>query len=237
MKCSVEWRFDSMKTWFKKTWVYIAIAISIIAFCFFKQFLNDNGQTLMVLITAIYVIATINISNANIKSAEATNDQIKESARQFEETRRLQVIPYLQLGFTENKVNDVVPCTFLEMRNEKCDSTTFQAFFSLKNIGLGIAHNTSIKVTTRYKKDDTFPTFDIVMPPNCEKSTLVHFNVEKCEDTPGRCEDIYIKFKYDDLLGNTYQQEAHLLMVVQPGRAHLLQAVRMSSPQLILKKE
>ncbi|WP_322180152.1 hypothetical protein [Neglectibacter caecimuris] len=43
---------------------------------------------LMVAITAVYVIATILICRANIKSAKATKEQIEESKRQFEESNR-----------------------------------------------------------------------------------------------------------------------------------------------------
>ncbi len=226
-----------MISWIKKYWVCIAIAISIGAFWLFKDFLNGNSQALMVLVTTIYVIATINISNANIKSAEATREQITESKQQFEETQRLQAMPYLQMSFTDTEVSDVVPCLFVEMRESKEDFTSTQALFSLKNIGLGIAHHTSIKVTTNYRKDDGFPAFDIVMPPNCEKSIYVRFNVEKYEGRLGRREDIYVHFQYDDLLGNTYQQEAHLCMVVHPSYASLLHNVNMKSPRLISKSE
>lgn len=43
---------------------------------------------LMVLITAVYTIATIFICSANIKSAKATREQIAESVRQFNEDNR-----------------------------------------------------------------------------------------------------------------------------------------------------
>ena len=43
---------------------------------------------LMVIITSVYVIATILICRANIKSAEATKEQIAESKRQYEEEHR-----------------------------------------------------------------------------------------------------------------------------------------------------
>lgn len=226
-----------MRSWFKKYWVYIAIAISIGAFWLFKDFLNGNGQALMVLITAIYVIATINISNANIKSAEATKEQITQSKRQFEESKRLQVMPYLQLSFTDSDVSDAVPGAFLEMNNDKDDCITMQANFTLENIGLGIAHHSKITATTRYKKDDGYPTYDVVMPPNCKKSTYVRFNVTKYEGKTGRKEDIVVHLKYDDILGNTYKQEAQLCMVVQPGNARLLPIVNMKSPQLVLRSE
>lgn len=203
----------------------------------FKDFLNDNGQAIMVLITAIYVIATINISNANIKSAEATREQITESKRQFEESKRLQVMPYLKLSFIDSDVSDADPCLYLEMNNDKGDCTTTQAFFTLNNIGLGIAHHTKVIVTTRYKKNEGYSAFDIVIPPNYEMSTYVRFNVEKYDGELGRREDITVYFKYDDVLGNTYEQEAQLCMIVQMGSANLLHTVNMKSPQLVLKSE
>ncbi|MGI6014727.1 MAG: hypothetical protein ACOX7K_10745 [Oscillospiraceae bacterium] len=43
---------------------------------------------LMVIITAVYVVATIFICKANIKSAEATKEQLAESKHQFEENNR-----------------------------------------------------------------------------------------------------------------------------------------------------
>ena len=43
---------------------------------------------LMVAITAVYVIATIRICRANIKSANATREQVAESKRQFDEESR-----------------------------------------------------------------------------------------------------------------------------------------------------
>lgn len=50
---------------------------------------------LMVVITAVYVIATIFICMANIKSAKATREQLAEAKRQYEEEHR----PYISYQF------------------------------------------------------------------------------------------------------------------------------------------
>ena len=42
-------------------------------------YLNDNSNALMVIITAIYVMATIAICAANIVSAYASNKQMQEA--------------------------------------------------------------------------------------------------------------------------------------------------------------
>ena len=51
----------------------------------------------MVVITAIYVGATIAIWFANNKSARMTEKQLEESRSQFEEANRLECIPFMQL--------------------------------------------------------------------------------------------------------------------------------------------
>ena len=50
---------------------------------------------LMVIITIVYVIATIFICRANIKSAEATKEQLKESQKQFKANNR----PYISCQY------------------------------------------------------------------------------------------------------------------------------------------
>lgn len=62
---------------------------------------------IMVVITAIYVVATIVICVFNYKTAKAANLQIQESKRQFDETRRLQIMPYLQVTITPKKDGEI----------------------------------------------------------------------------------------------------------------------------------
>ena len=50
---------------------------------------------LMVIITAVYVVATIFICSANMKSAKATREQLAEAKRQYEEEHR----PYITYQF------------------------------------------------------------------------------------------------------------------------------------------
>lgn len=51
-------------------------------------FLNANEGALMVIITAIYVLATILICRANIISARASRAQLDEMRKQYEENNR-----------------------------------------------------------------------------------------------------------------------------------------------------
>lgn len=63
----------------------------------------------MVLITFIYVVATIEICRANIKSAEATKEQLEESKHQFAENERLQMMPYFEI-IVHDDIRDFVEC-------------------------------------------------------------------------------------------------------------------------------
>lgn len=55
------------------------------------QWLNDNSGALMVLITLVYVFATICISRSNRSSAEASRKQIEESQKQQKQNVGLQL--------------------------------------------------------------------------------------------------------------------------------------------------
>ena len=63
---------------------------------------------LMVIITAIYVIATIFICKANIKSANATREQVAEQKRQFDESNRAYVTVHFEV--TPSKLYTLCVC-------------------------------------------------------------------------------------------------------------------------------
>ncbi len=58
---------------------------------------------LMVGITSVYVIATTFICIFNARSDKVTREQIAESKRQFEETKRLEYMPCFEVHF--DKIN------------------------------------------------------------------------------------------------------------------------------------
>lgn len=99
---------------------------------------------LMVGITLVYVIATIAIWFANHKSARATEKQLIESKRQFDETKRLEHMPYMQVSFGEWKTNDergsYLPNMILDI-NRSGDNRFASSGKSIDvtNIGLGLA--------------------------------------------------------------------------------------------------
>ena len=94
---------------------------------------------LMVIITAIYVAATIGILLANYKSVKVSQKQIKTGHDQHQETIRLSYMPFLQLwdsnGENPMSVTNLQACK----ANTADDSIKYVA--KLKNIGNGTAVN------------------------------------------------------------------------------------------------
>lgn len=65
----------------------------------FITYLNENSGAMTFLITVIYVVATILICWANIKSANASKIQLKEMRRQYDEENR----PNIEVEFLYEK--------------------------------------------------------------------------------------------------------------------------------------
>ncbi|MBO5567589.1 MAG: hypothetical protein J6A79_01395 [Clostridia bacterium] len=86
------------KTEDRKYWVWWAVLIAVIAIIVYvyRDFLNKNSDALMVVITAVYVVATIFICRANNKSAEASRAQLEEMRRQYADANR----PFIAVEFT-----------------------------------------------------------------------------------------------------------------------------------------
>ena len=106
---------------------------------FFHDWIEQYSNSLMVLITFIYVVATIEICRANIKSAEATKEQLEESRSQFEEAKRLECMPFLQLEIPTEQERPL-----FEIELDLCSgnvSDTLYKIVKLKNLGNGSATN------------------------------------------------------------------------------------------------
>ena len=95
---------------------------------------------LMVGITAVYVIATVFICIYNGRSAKATREQVSESQRQYEETKRLEMMPYLQFESTDHSPNYEMNLVLVsgDLRNG-----TYITILRVKNIGYGTAKDIS----------------------------------------------------------------------------------------------
>lgn len=217
-------------SWVKKYWVYFAIAISIGAFLLFRNFLNDNSQALMVLITAIYVIATINISNANIKSAEATREQITESKRQFEETKRLEYMPCFEIHFDDMDAGTGI-CIDLTDKKTGVIHTLFTKY-RIENISKGTAVNVKCVIKSSIKTNEL--GICPIVPAQKEKSINCIIAADKGYFLENSL-PFSIAIQYNDIMKNLYEQDIELEFLEDKPRRIWVKNI--GAPQLKNKGE
>lgn len=158
---------------------------------------------LMFGITAVYVIATIFICKANIKAANASRDQIAESQRQFDESKRLECMPFLQMQIS---CDDNPPEFKIDL--PMCDENAVQTIskvVKLKNVGNG----TATTITYDWRCDAVsdvhceYPPFNAIMQGDASYIILCcdvnhAINEEECP---------VLTLYYEDLLGHSYKQQ------------------------------
>lgn len=89
-------------------------------------------------ITLVYVVATIVICIFNGRSAKATQQQVIESQRQFEETKRLEFMPFIQFEVGDGRC-DADYKLGLKLDEIKDTMTIYGLVLRFKNIGAGSA--------------------------------------------------------------------------------------------------
>ena len=183
---------------------------------------------IMVAITAIYVIATIVICVFNYKTAKAANLQIQESKRQFDETRRLQIMPYLQVTINTKKDgeiwNPVSEAWFIISDSDKDNTVRSDYYITFENIGLGMLHHTKILWNSKSKHNDGYPAKDIVMAINSPWRITGAFFAERAEsDDPIKSKriDCSIDVTYEDLIGNSYSQKVEMWFYIHHTKIEL----------------
>lgn len=173
---------------------------------------------LMVIITTVYVIATIFICIANFRSAKATRDQIAESQRQFDESRRLQVMPSFQI--TVRRANRELVrsdiCLILASEVGEMDGVFFASSLELSICNVGFGSATGISYlwfdTADYSNCGRFPINSLCSQE--EDSVLIDIEIpeSKYRKTIGKHYKPKIILQFKDLLGNEYKQEILFLL-------------------------
>ena len=188
---------------------------------------------LMVCITALYLLATIAIFVVNFLSTKAMQNQLMQSKKQFEESQRLQVMPFLQVNIEDRKQGEngelVFPFADYNVSYSWPHEKHFKGYYifpledfmkgwvyiSIKNAGLGLIHNTTIDWDLcLFNHERTCE--DIIILPNSEWGINVRFLGDPleeeeikqhcCGDGNNFLEHNFINIQYDDLLGNRYEQ-------------------------------
>lgn len=189
----------------------ILMALSLFLF---RDFLNANSNSLMVLITFVYVVATVEICRANIRSADATREQLAESKRQFEDKKRLELMPYLEVLVCDD-ITDFHECIGLALSSQNAkNSTIIDRRISINNIGLGPAKD--VRYTWRnldgeYDRNDL--GFTAILSGEA-KNIYIDFYAEHKDDFSEYVAPVSIEFTYSDLLENKYRLRVDLAFTI-----------------------
>ena len=188
---------------------------------------------LMVVITAIYVVATIYISRANIKSADATREQLVESKRQYEDKKRLEIMPYIQFEQTKDNANHE-----LNLVLDSGDKLTgeYILLVRMKNIGIGTAKD----IGDTYLWDICSQSYDRGGFPVDALSSGESQTIKiEFAHTTAEIEDRTACFilRYRDLLENDYTQQLKLRFKRNSSATLKLTDFGTSSPALVTKED
>ena len=181
---------------------------------------------LMVGITLVYVIATIAIWFANHKSARATEKQLIESKRQFDETKRLEHMPYMQVSFgewiTNGERGSYLPNMWLNI-NRTADNHASSSGMSIDvtNIGLGLAVNLKCQWVSGDIKQEQHLSASLLKQEECCTSTFI-ISAAVPDKEPQYTETSLI-ICFDDFLGNHYEQTVDISFQVHPHHISLVQ--------------
>ena len=172
----------------------------------FIEFLESYSGALTVIVTVVYVIATIFICVANIKSAKASRDQIAESQKQFEETKRLECMPFLQMEISHDGVTPEFDLE-LPLCSEDIEYPISKTV-KLKNVGNGTA--TTITYSWNYKRNDIsksdYPPINAIMKGD---AYYILICCDANETLPSET-SATLTLQYNDLLGYSYEQKVIL---------------------------
>ncbi len=164
---------------------------------------------IMIIITAVYVVATIAICYFNAKSAKAAKDQLEATQQQHDKMIALQCLPILQLeSLTELLLPDHNFVMQLPLYRNEYNNTIVKVF-ALKNLGNGTAMN----LTYTWKCDKYDISITDIMPlcairAGDSYNIKIEFDID--EDDLDEAISPCIEFEYTDILGQSYTQKVFL---------------------------
>jgi len=187
---------------------------------------------LMVAITIVYVVATIAIFVTNKKSEKAAYAQLDESKRQYEDKKRLEIMPYIQFEETNSKTN--LGYYFVLDGGDKLQGQ-YVLSLRMKNIGNGTAKDISFI----YKWDNFSKSHDhgafIIQALSSGESQL--FKADFAYSTNLKeSRSVCFVFKYRDLLNNAYSQRLDIKFDCANNLTLRLTDLITSSPLLLTEE-
>ena len=162
------------------------------------EFLNQNNGALMVVITIIYVVATVLICIFNYKSSKAAHQQLKESRSQFDETIRLNHLPVLTISTTSGIKN----ISF----STNPDLPQVMTKLTIKNIGHCTAQLVEGYFDFGYNDEKYEEISRYLAVDDCVECSFASFYSSETLKIKDYKSEAILHLRFKDLLGNKYKQ-------------------------------
>lgn len=195
------------------------------------EFLNKNNGALMVIITFVYVIATILIFIANLISANSSKKQIAETKQQFNETIRIDNMPLINLI-----VADVIGsgyCMELDItKNAEGELISRSIQFVFENIGKGIAKNIKCKYISSIVEMEKIIDIPVLLTKENESVRVVLCakpNAVKGSDSLTALFEI----DFEDIFENKYLQKIKIEYFLEKEHKQIYIEKQIFAPKII----
>lgn len=205
--------------------------IGVFAFLF-NDYVDKYNSSLTLMVTVVYVVATVMIFRANRSSVEAMNQQLVESKRQYEDKKRIEIMPYIQF----EKAKDGADYNLeLALDSEGNLAGSYILVTRMKNVGNGAAKGISyiyqIQNKTASYDRGAFPIQSMF---SGESQTLCIEFAYSIENATTK--DACFLLRYADLLENYYEQSLNIKFDFSNHNALTLTEFNTSAPVLIDKE-
>lgn len=194
---------------------------------------------LMVGITFVYVVATIFICVFNGRSAKATREQVLESQRQFEENKRLERMPYIDVAVVDMPPDKDIfdaDATLYFPKSISGEYAYDPEWLEFKNIGYGVATGISVEWKAPLGKLESVNLPIRIMEIGGKKEVGFHFMVAISREQMLTEQVAMMLFHYKDLLGNSYKQTISFSFKFSSREDAELAEVKASTPEYENKK-
>ena len=155
-------------------------------------------------VTVVYAVTTIAIFIANLISANSAKNQLKESTRQFDESRRLDCMPFLQLETLTRTQGDSVDISIPPSIEDNLFSEESKHYFVLKNLGKGTAINLyySWEDEKNGHNSTKCPSISAIMSGDRYQIRMISKYNENIEG--------WIEWHFDDMINHHYYQKVKI---------------------------
>ena len=196
-----------------------------------SSMMADNAADwAMVIITSIYVVATILICVFNYRSARAASRQLMEMQYQYEEEKRLKFLPYMMVKQIETppKYNDRA---HIVINQDSSGRERLHDLFSFEvtNVGHDLAKN--VTWTCNEKNGRCIES----IPVNDSRTVALSlcYKYDDIDDQP-IFKTVKVEIRYNDLFDKTYKQDLSIFVKISFKDIEIVSHA-LSIPELVTK--